>query len=28
VAEAFYDYLATAPARAVLDRYGFELPEG
>jgi molybdate transport system substrate-binding protein len=27
VAEAFYAYLSTPPARAILDRYGFELPQ-
>lgn len=28
VAEAFYAYMSTAPARAVMTRYGFSLPEG
>lgn len=28
VAEAFYDYLQGAEARALLDRYGFILPDG
>lgn len=27
VARAFYDYLQSPPARAILERYGFELPE-
>lgn len=28
VARAFYDYMSSPAARAVLDRYGFTLPEG
>lgn len=27
VAEAFYDYLQSPPARAIMDRYGFAVPE-
>ncbi|MFN7104829.1 MAG: molybdate ABC transporter substrate-binding protein, partial [Pseudorhizobium sp.] len=27
-AQAFYDYMATPPARAIMDRYGFSLPGG
>lgn len=28
VAKAFYDYISTPEARAVMERYGFALPEG
>jgi molybdate transport system substrate-binding protein len=28
VAEAFYAYMAAPPARAIMDRYGFQLPQG
>jgi molybdate transport system substrate-binding protein len=27
VAEAFYSYVQSSPARAIMERYGFELPE-
>ena len=27
VAERFYQYLQSAPARAILERYGFTLPK-
>jgi molybdate transport system substrate-binding protein len=27
VAEAFYAYMNSAPARAIMERYGFTLPQ-
>jgi molybdate transport system substrate-binding protein len=27
-AKAFYDYMSTPPARAIMERYGFALPQG